>query len=79
METLLKDLAQHWHLTASAYWQLRLLFAISLVPLLAVVYIVLFDKRARFSNKLRSMRLPMARPTRLFSSGFSTKPRVAKA
>lgn len=79
METILKSLAQHWHLTASAYWQLRLLLAISLVPLLGVLYVVLFDRRTRLLNKLRSIGLPTARPTRLFSSGYAARPGVAKA
>jgi hypothetical protein len=78
METILKLLAQHWHLTASQYWQLRLLFAISLVPLLGVLYIVLIDKRTRLLHKLRSMGLPGAHPTRLFSSGYTAKPGVTK-
>ena len=68
METILKLLVQHWHLSASQYWQLRLLFAISLVPFLALAYVVLFDKRTRFLAKLRNMGLKRPYTTRLFTS-----------
>ncbi|RZK31828.1 MAG: hypothetical protein EOO61_17550 [Hymenobacter sp.] len=78
METILKALAQHWHLSASAYWQLRLLFAISLVPFLALIYLALFDRRTRFLEKLRQMNPKMAHPTRLFSSGYTSKTSSAR-
>ena len=74
METILKALAQHWHLSASQYWQLRLLFAISLVPFLAFVYLALFDRRTRFFEKLRSMGLKRPYTTRLFTSNQHIRP-----
>lgn len=48
MQHLIKAIAEHWHLTAATYWHLRLLSAISLGPLIAVMYLVLFSKRRRF-------------------------------
>jgi hypothetical protein len=45
MAHLLQGLAQHWHLSASQYWQLRLLCSISLGPLLGVLCLILFTKR----------------------------------
>jgi hypothetical protein len=45
MAHLLQVLAQHWHLSASQYWQLRLLCSISLGPLLGVLCLLLFKKR----------------------------------
>ncbi|MDO7887937.1 hypothetical protein [Hymenobacter cheonanensis] len=79
METILKALAQHWHLSASQYWQLRLLLAISLVPFLALIYVVLFDKRTRFWGKLRNMNLKSPHPTRLFASSYPPKAGSARA
>jgi hypothetical protein len=79
METILKALAQHWHLSASQYWQLRLLFAISLVPFMAFIYLVLFDKRTRFFEKLRSMGLKRPYTTRLFTSNQAIKTSGARA
>lgn len=67
METILKTLAQHWHLSASQYWQLRLLCAIALVPFLAFVYVALFDKRTHFFAKLKRMGLQRPYTTRLFT------------
>jgi cytochrome b561 len=68
METLLKALAQHWHLTAAQYWHLRLLVAISLVPFLGFLYVILFDKRTRFMQQLQYRGFKRRYPTRLFSS-----------
>ncbi|QKG56971.1 hypothetical protein GKZ68_10250 [Hymenobacter sp. BRD128] len=68
METIIKYLAHHWHLSAAQYWQLRLLVAISLVPFLAFVYIMLIDKRTRFFESLRRAGRSNPRPTRLFTS-----------
>ena len=45
MAHFLQALAQHWHLSSSQYWQLRLLCSIALGPLLGVVCLVLFTKR----------------------------------
>jgi len=44
MDHLLKVLAQHWHLNAAQYVHLRLLSAMSLVPLLATLYLILFGR-----------------------------------
>lgn len=45
MAHFLHSLAQHWHLSASEYWQLRLLCAIIAGPLLGVLCLILFTKR----------------------------------
>ena len=50
MDHLLKVLAQHWHLDAAQYVHLHLLSAMALVPLLAVLYLVLFDKRRNIGS-----------------------------
>jgi hypothetical protein len=47
MEHVLKLLAQHWALSPTQYWHFRLLMALSLGPLLAILYLVFFDRRAR--------------------------------
>ncbi|RZK32474.1 MAG: hypothetical protein EOO63_01260 [Hymenobacter sp.] len=49
MDHFLKTLAYDCGLSQSQYWHLRLLGSISLVPLLGVLYLVLFDKRRRSS------------------------------
>lgn len=49
MDHFLKLLAYDCGLSQSQYWHLRLLCSISLVPLLGVLYLVLFDKRTRRS------------------------------
>jgi hypothetical protein len=71
METILKALAHHWHLSAAQYWHLRLLFAISLVPTLALLYVVLFDKSTHFLAKFRAMGTQKSYPGRLFSSNYT--------
>jgi hypothetical protein len=45
MAHLLQTLAQHWHLSSSQYWQLRLLCSICLGPLLGILCLILFTKR----------------------------------
>jgi hypothetical protein len=45
MAHLLQALAQHWHLSASEYWQLRLLCSIIIGPLLGVLCLILFTRR----------------------------------
>ncbi|RZJ94748.1 MAG: hypothetical protein EOO60_02335 [Hymenobacter sp.] len=45
MAHLLHALAQHWHLSSSQYWQLRLLCSISLGPLLGILCLIIFTKR----------------------------------
>jgi hypothetical protein len=72
METILKALAHHWHLSASQYWHLRLLFAISLVPTLSLLYIVIFDKRTRFLSRFRNMGMKGPQPGRLFASNYAS-------
>ena len=47
METLLHFLANHGVISAAQYWHLRLLSAIALGPLLAVLYLLFFDRPAR--------------------------------
>ena len=47
MEYLLKMLVQHWALSPAHYWHLRLLCAIALGPLLGLLYLLIFAKRAR--------------------------------
>ena len=44
MEHFIKHLAQVWHLSPAEYWHLRLLVAISLAPLIGVLYVVFFDR-----------------------------------
>ncbi|MGI4867439.1 MAG: hypothetical protein ACRYFZ_26205 [Janthinobacterium lividum] len=56
MDHFLKLLAYDCGLSQTQYWHLRLLGSISLVPLLGVLYLVLFDKRQQRSP-------PPARPT----------------
>jgi len=55
MDHFLKLLAYNCGLSQSQYWHLRLLSSVSLVPLLAILYLVFFDKRGR-------RRPPAARP-----------------
>lgn len=45
MRHVLEALAHHWHLSPAQYWHLRLLSALSLLPLLAVAYLLLARKR----------------------------------
>jgi hypothetical protein len=45
-------LAQHWHLSSSQYWQLRLLCSIALGPLVGVLFVVLFTKRRGLGSKV---------------------------
>lgn len=66
MSHLLQSLAQHWHLSASQYWQLRLLCALTLGPLLGVVCLVLFTKRQdtgsgamRVKRRMPTLRRPL--------------------
>lgn len=47
MELLLKTLAHHWGLSQSQYWHLHLLSSVSIGPLLGIIYLVFFDRRAR--------------------------------
>ncbi|MFD1874236.1 hypothetical protein [Hymenobacter bucti] len=47
MEYLLRMLAHHWGLSQSQYWHLHLLSSVSLGPLLGILYLVVFDRRAR--------------------------------
>lgn len=47
MELLLKTLAHHWGLSQSQYWHLHLLSSVSVGPLVGIIYLVFFDRRAR--------------------------------
>jgi hypothetical protein len=47
MEQLLRVFAHHWGLSQSQYWHLHLLSSVSLGPLLGILYLVVFDRRAR--------------------------------
>jgi hypothetical protein len=54
MEQLIKILAQHWGLSPANYFHLHILTSLMLVPLLAVLYVVLFDKhKPTYVHKLR--------------------------
>ncbi|MGI4834222.1 MAG: hypothetical protein ACRYFK_12255 [Janthinobacterium lividum] len=46
MDHLLKECALHCGLSLSQYWHLRLVMSVSLGPLLAILYLILFDRRA---------------------------------
>jgi len=53
METLIKTIAHARHYSSAEYWHLRLLVSLTLVPLLGVLYVVIFDgyksiKKSRF-------------------------------
>jgi hypothetical protein len=60
MAHFLQALAQHWHLSASHYWQLRLLCAIGLGPLLGVLCLLVIARRqaatARVVQRVRQLR-----------------------
>ncbi len=45
MDYLIKTIAHAWDLSPAHYWHLRLLSSLMLVPLLGVLYVVLFDRR----------------------------------
>ena len=47
MIKLITHLAQTWHLSPAHYWHLRMLSSLLLVPLLGVLYVVLFDRPRR--------------------------------
>jgi|GEM_PF-3550930 len=51
MEYLLKLLAHHWGMSPTHYWHLRLLVSLLLGPILGVLYLVFFDKRARYTPR----------------------------
>ncbi|RZK22433.1 MAG: hypothetical protein EOO63_18305 [Hymenobacter sp.] len=67
MAHLLQSLAQHLHLSASQYWQMRLLCSISLGPLVAVLFLVIFNKRRQSASEVlpseRQMRVRTLHPT----------------
>ena len=45
MDYLLKSIALHCGLSQAHYWHLRLLSSILFLPLLTILYLLLFDKR----------------------------------
>ena len=63
MEHFIKHLAQVWHLSPTEYWQLRLLVAISLAPLIGLLYVVFIDRTCG-KNLPKHLRLtkPAAQP-----------------
>lgn len=63
MDHLLKTWALHCGLSISQYWHLRLLLSVSLVPLLAGLYVAFFDKHRR--RKPRTYSLWVRRDGRL--------------
>lgn len=52
MHHLLQALAQHWHLSASQYWQLRLVCSLTLGPLLGILCLILFTKRPQIAARI---------------------------
>lgn len=52
METLLHSLLQHGVLSSTQYWHLRLLSAISLGPLLGVLYLLVAGWRGRRRSRV---------------------------
>ena len=47
MQHLIKVIAEHWHLSAAQSLHLRMFSATSLVPLLVLLYLVLFARNKR--------------------------------
>lgn len=45
MRHVIEAIAQHWHLTVAQYWHLRIFSSVSLVPVLAVMYLAFFRRR----------------------------------
>ncbi|NML67549.1 hypothetical protein HHL22_20300 [Hymenobacter sp. RP-2-7] len=70
MDHLLKEWALQCGMSLSQYWHLRLIMSVSLLPLLAILYLILFDKRTRrraarsYSLWVRSDGQLVARPGR---------------
>jgi hypothetical protein len=68
MDHIIHMLASHWHLSASQYWQLRLLCAVSLVPLLGVLCLIVATSRkvpagfsvTRIKRRIKAITLPSA-------------------
>jgi hypothetical protein len=66
MDHIIHMLASHWHLSASQYWQLRLLCAVSLVPLLGVLCLIVATNRkvpagfsvTRIKRRIKAIALP---------------------
>lgn len=52
MHHVLQALAQHWHLSASQYWQLHLVCTLTLGPLVGVICLILFTKRPQVASRL---------------------------
>jgi len=67
MDHLLQALAQHWHLSASQYWQMHLLCTLTLGPLVGVLCLIIFNKRSKYDAKAtrlaQRMRNVTLRPT----------------
>lgn len=56
MIKLQQALAQHWHLSSDAYWHLRLMCTIALGPLVGVLCLLLFHKRAAVKPQMRRIK-----------------------
>gem|GEM_PF-2758494 len=52
MHHILQALAQHWHLSASQYWQLHLVCTLTLGPLVGVICLILFTKRSQTASRI---------------------------
>ena len=57
MKHLIEHFAQLWHLSPAQYWHLRIVSALSLVPTLAVLYLLLFSRRRRRLKRGRRARV----------------------
>ena len=53
MVHLINYLAHAWGLSPAHYWHLRMLCALLLVPLLGVLYVVIFDRPRRVTKARR--------------------------
>lgn len=67
MERLFHFIAERWHLSHTEYMHLRLVCAVTVVPLLAVLYLVLFDRK-REQPRFPRLRYPLkgSRPSYTF-------------
>ncbi|RZK30145.1 MAG: hypothetical protein EOO63_07455 [Hymenobacter sp.] len=59
MAHLLQTLAHHWHLSASQYWHLRIVCALTLAPLLGVLCLIVFNKREESGSDKPGDKRPM--------------------
>ena len=59
MERLFHLISEHWNLSHTEYLHLRLICAVTVVPLLAVLYLVLFERK-REQPRFSQLRYPLA-------------------